>query len=325
MPSASRALPLLERPRALIATAIAIQSLSTLAVALRAAHDGSRWGDPGRSVELVGSTGALAALVLLNVLVLGPLALVCVYRIAARVGGLALGAWALLVWVATPWITEAISLAVYDATLRDRVLPLWLGLTAEPGYPAGIALLAATAVLATPSLPYAAVLAGAAAATAVLLVPATLLFAGPAALALQAARRPRELGLFALVVTPVVVATAIWRDDIFGELSRAQLDGNLAGLREYFWSQRVLEWIPVAGAIALARRSVPLALLVGGWFGVLVAVEATRIGVGYDNGELFRVLLPAFPAYVLLAAALPLLVPTLAARLGPLAQPVESP
>lgn len=314
---------LLERPRELLAAAIALQWLSTLVVALRAEHDGWRFGDPSRSADLVGSTGALAVVVLLNVLVLGPLALLCAHRIALRAGGVALGAWTLLVWVATPWLLDVLSLAVYDATLWDRVLPLWLGLTAEPGYAAGVALLAAAALLATPSLRWAALAAGLLGGGAVLLVPATLLFAGPAALALVAARRPRELGHFLVALAPAVVAVLIWRDDVFGELSRDQLDANLAGLREYFWSQRMLEWLPLAGAIGLARRSIPLALLVGGWFGVVFAVAGPRVGIGYENGELFRVLLPALPAYVLLAAALPLLVPTLATRLGPLARPVE--
>jgi hypothetical protein len=48
------------------------------------------------------------------------------------------------------------------------------------------------------------------------------------------------------------------------------------------------------------------------------------VGIGFENGEVVRVLLPALPACVLLAAALPLLVPTLATRLGALARPVES-
>ncbi|HWN22527.1 MAG TPA: hypothetical protein VNP93_11175, partial [Gaiellaceae bacterium] len=89
-------------------------------------------------------------------------------------------------------------------------------------------------------------------------------------------------------------------------------------------SQRLIQWLPIAGAIAVGRRSLPLALLLGGWFGSWVATAATRVGTGLEDGELVRVLLPALPAWVLLAAALPLLVPTLATRLGPLARPVES-
>ncbi len=87
----------------------------------------------------------------------------------------------------------------------------------------------------------------------------------------------------------------------------------------------MLQWLPLAGVVGVARRSVPLAILLGGWFGMYLAVVATRAGTSFADGELFRVLLPALPAYVLLAAALPLLVPTLATRLGPLARPVEAP
>jgi hypothetical protein len=331
MRSVSGARSLLERPRTVLAAAIAVQWLSTVVVALRAEHDGWRWGDPARSVELVGGTWALAALVLLNVLVLGPLALVCAQRIALRAGGVALGAWTLFVWVATPWIMAMLSLAPYDPTLRDRVLPLGLGLTAEPGYAAGVALLAATTLLVTSPRLRSALLAGLAVGFAVLVTPAALLFPLAAAPLLLSTLPPRALRAFMLAVAPAAVVAALWhnhRDGVafsFGELSREQLDANLAGLREYFWSQRVLEWIPIAGAIGLARRSVPLGVLVGGWFAVFVAVEATRVGAGYENGELFRLLLPALPAYVLLAAALPLLVPTLAARLGALGRPVEDP
>ena len=82
--------------------------------------------------------------------------------------------------------------------------------------------------------------------------------------------------------------------------------------------------MPLAGTIAVARRSVPLALLLGGWLAGWIVVGAARVGTGFEDGELVRVLLPALPAYLLLAAALPLLVPTLAARLGPLARPAAS-
>jgi hypothetical protein len=255
-----------------------------------------------------------------NVLVLGPVALVCVFRIGVAVGGVALGAWTLLVWITAPWVMHAVTLASYDGTLRDVVLPLGLGLTPEPGYACGVALLAATALLTTPgAMP--SVASGAAAAAAVLLTPEAVVFAAPVALALLAARRSRELVLFLGALAPALLIALVWRQPSFEDVSFDQLQGNLAGLREYFWSQRVLQWLPLAGAIAIGRRSVPLAILVGGWFGAFLLTRATRAGVGFDDGELFRVLLPALPAYVLLAAALPLLVPTLAARLGPLAQP----
>ena len=99
----------------------------------------------------------------------------------------------------------------------------------------------------------------------------------------------------------------------------------MAGLREYFWSQRVLQWLPLAGVVAVARRSAQLAILLGAWLGGYAAFRLTSGSATFENGEFFRLLLPALPAYVLLAAALPLLVPTLAARLGPLARPATIP
>lgn len=296
---------LLQRSPRLLAAAILLQWLTTVVVGMRA------------------DDVAIGAIELVNVLVLGPVALVCAYRIAAAVGGAALGAWTLLVWIAAPWLMPAVTLASYDATLRDDVLPLGLGLTPEPGYAAGVALLLAVALL-TATGAARAVAAGLAAAAAVLLTPEAVLFAAPVALALLAARRPKELGVFLAALAPALLVALVWRQPSFDGLSLDRLNGHFAGLREYFWSQRVLQWLPLAGAIAIGRRSVPLAILVGGWFGAFLLAQATRAGVGFDDGELFRVLLPALPAYVLLAAALPLLVPTLAARLGPLAQPVRS-
>jgi hypothetical protein len=295
---------LLDRPRLLIAAAVLGQWLTTLIAALRAEHV------------------AIGAIELLNVVVLGPSALVFAYRVAARAGGVALGSWALLVWVAAPWLLRAFTLGSYDTTVQDRVLPLGLGLTTEPGYASGIALFAAVALLAAPMRRSAAA-AGVAAGVGILLVPEALVFLVPASAALLADWRRQDLGTFLFAAAPAVLVVSLWRQPVFGELSLDALQGNFGGLREYFFSQRLMQWLPVAGAVAMCRRSIPLGLLVGGWFAAWVATGATRVGTTLENGELIRVLLPALPAYVLLAAALPLLVPTLATRLGPRARPVE--
>jgi hypothetical protein len=278
---------LLDRPRLLIAAAVLGQWLTTLIAALRAEHV------------------AIGAIELLNVVVLGPSALVFAYRVAARAGGVALGSWALLVWVAAPWLLRAFTLGSYDTTVQDRVLPLGLGLTTEPGYASGIALFAAVALLAAPMRRSAAA-AGVAAGVGILLVPEALVFLVPASAALLADWRRQDLGTFLFAAAPAVLVVSLWRQPVFGELSLDALQGNFGGLREYFFSQRLMQWLPVAG-----------------WFAAWVATGATRVGTTLENGELIRVLLPALPAYVLLAAALPLLVPTLATRLGPRARPVE--
>ena len=252
---------LLERPWQLLATGVALYWLTALAVGIRA------------DVEV-------GARELANVVLLGPLSLLLAFRIGERISGRALGAWTLLVCVALPWLAPLFTLSTYDATLRDEVLPLAVGLTPDGGYLEGVALLAALALL----------------------------------------LERRRLALAAGGVVLAAVA-AVWLSRLpVPDLSVDAFKANMAGLREYFWSHRVLQWLPVAGTIAVARRSVPAALALAAWVGGYVAVRAGQ-PVGLEGGALFRALLPAFPAYVLLAASLPLLVPTLAARLGPLARP----
>ena len=255
---------LAERPLALVGAAVVLQWLTTLVVALEA----------GWSRE---------PLQVVNVFLLGPAAVVAVYKLAASVGGVALGAWSLLVWVSAPWLARPLTLASYDSTVRDDVLPLALGLTPDRGYAEGVAILVAVALLT------------------------------------DRTRLIRAAG--ALVLGALVV---VWLTHLpVPDLSRAAFDGAMAGLREYFWSQRLLQWLPIAGAIGVARRSVPLALTLAGWLGAYLVLRWAHPGGGFENGEIFRELLPALPAYVVLVSALPLLVPTLAARLGALARPAS--
>ena len=359
MPLADRLRGAGTRSGPLLGAAILLQWLSTLVVALRADHDGWRFeqsaaafasiqgafalvdGDlprrgPGILWPIVLSLfasvadtidGVLAGAVLLNVGVLAPLALVAAYWIAARIGGRLLGVATVALWLAAPWLLHVLALGKYDPVVRDRVLPLLLGLTSEPAFPAAVALVCSAALVSfsldRQSLSGAA-LAGLVAGGAVAIEPHSLLFLGGAAGAYVAARCVPEAGTFALALAPAVLAIALWQaravdgpDPLaFGPVDWDQFTTNMAGLREFFWSQRLLQWLPLAGTIAVARRSIPLALLLGGWmisFGVVLGSQPVAALAG---GAIFRVLLPALPAYIVLVAAIPLLVPTLAFRLG---------
>jgi hypothetical protein len=216
--------------------------------------------------------------------------------------------WTVVLWVLGPWLLLLLALEPYDPVVRDRVLPLVLGLTAEPAFPAAVALVSSAAVMSTSldrrSLGTAA-LAGLIAGAAVAVEPHSLLFLGAAAGAYVAARRLPEAGVFTLALAPAVLAVVLWQaraldgpDALsFGPVDWGQFTDNMAGLREFFWSQRLLQWLPLAGVIA--------------------------VDAGLKGGGIFRVLLPALPAYVLLAAAIPLLVPTLAVRLGTKLDPLS--
>lgn len=365
--SPSRPLETIRRwPGSELAAAIVLQWLSTVAVALRADHDGWRFeqgNDAFASVQgafrlvdgelpregtgllwpillsplaSVANTidGVLAGAVLLNVVLLGPLSLVAAYWLAGRIGGRLLGRATIVLWLLGPWLLFAVALEPYDGVIRDRVLPLVLGLTAEPAYPAAVALICAAALVAH-SLGRRALgltaLAGLCAGAAVAIEPSALLFVAAGGAAYLTAARPREAALFALTVAPAVVALAFWDGRghadtealSFGPVSWDQFSANMAGLREYFWSQRFLQWLPLAGTVAVARRSLPLATLLGGWVLALALVEGSSPSAGIDGAGLFRVLLPALPAYVVLVAAIPLLVPTLAQRLRRRLEPVE--
>ncbi len=325
-------MPLADRLRAagtrsgpLLGAAILLQWLSTLVVALRArphrlalrAERGCVRLHPGRvrrsSTETcladgpgilwpivlspfasVADTidGVLAGAVLLNVLVLGSVALVAAYWIAARIGGRLLGVATVALWVAAPWLLLMLALEKYDPVVRDRVLPLVLGLTAEPAFPAAVALVVLRRTDLDSSLDRrslaGAALAGLVAGAAVAIEPHSLLFLGgaaartspPAAFPRRARSRSRS--------RPAVLAIALWQaraldgpDPLaFGPVDWDQFTINMAGLREFFWSQRLLQWLPLAGTIAVARRSVPLALLLGGWmisFGVVLGSQPEAV------------------------------------------------
>ena len=75
-----------------------------------------------------------------------------------------------------------------------------------------------------------------------------------------------------------------------------------------------MEWLPIAGCIALLARSRRAFLLIGSWFIVFLLAKGTYIPASIEDASFFRILMPAFPAYLLLAAAIVLLVPGVRAR-----------
>jgi hypothetical protein len=91
----------------------------------------------------------------------------------------------------------------------------------------------------------------------------------------------------------------------------------LAGLREHFWIARVIEWIPIAGALALLLRSRRAFLLIATWFAAYFVVKGSYVLASLDDASFFRLLMPAFPAFVLLAASVVLLAPGVRPRPAP--------
>src|SRR5439155_3016652 len=86
---------------------------------------------------------ALPVLVLMQAAVLVPLALYCVYGIAARIGGRLVGYVAAALWVALPFAAIPLWDGSYHAKYVEQFLPQWLGLTGLGDFPSMVCLLVA--------------------------------------------------------------------------------------------------------------------------------------------------------------------------------------
>ena len=170
--------------------------------------------------------------------------------------------------------------------------------------------------------------------------------AAGAVLAYVVARHWRSGLVFAAAIVPSLVVLALWKERGLGRipalgLEEARLAAGAATtaisvdlhqyfdfdlehwrkqmdyLREFFWSARLAQWAPVAGLIAVLRvRRGAIAALLAGWLAAFLVVKGFSPRADIQANTFWRLLLPAWPAYLLLFASIPLLVPTLARRLG---------
>jgi len=383
---------LLERPRPVLGTLIGVQIAATLAVALAVQHN--RWvyfqgGDqiwvttqgwllgqlelPPTELgylwsfvvaPIMWATGptyvqALPAILVLNVLVLGPIALLCVYGIAARIGGRLLGYWASFLWVIAPFVAIPLFVDRYHEKWVDHFLPQALGLTAMTDFPSMVLVLAA-ALFVVRSLSVGRladpVLAGLLLGAAGGLKPPNLLMAVGAGLAYLVARQWRTGLAFAAAIVPSLLVLALWKERGLGRVPAFSLEETrlaagagfaaidisldryleldvdhwrtqMSQLREFFWSARVAQWVPFAGLLAILRvRRGAIAALLVGWLGAFLLVKGFSTRASIEANTFWRLLMPAWPAYLLLLASIPLLVPTLARRLAErLRQPAAAP
>lgn len=286
---------------------------------------------------------ALPPIVLFQVLVLLPVALVSIYSIAETIAGRAYGYAAAALWVAVPYICIPLFDPRFHERYVEQLLPQALGLTGMADFPSLVAVLAASAFLLralTHRSPTDAVLAGLVAGFAFGLKPANLAFLPAPLLALAAARRWRHLAVFAAAVVPSLATLALWKQRALGEQPaftqpRARLAAgdrlalpdlgnvlekyyrvdwenlwrNLDQVREFFWSVRILEWLVAAGIVAVARRSVPKAVFLAAWLLGFVILKGSPAAATVESGSFFRYVMPGFPPLVIFLAALPLLLP----------------
>ncbi|HZS25104.1 MAG TPA: hypothetical protein VFA30_08985 [Gaiellaceae bacterium] len=286
---------------------------------------------------------ALPVIVLVNVLVLLPASLLSLYGIARRIGGRLFGYWAVVVWIALPFFGILYTNEGYHQKYTELSLPQLFGLTAMADMPTAAFALVSAYFFAKvlfddqPAL-VDAVAAGTAAGVAIAIKPATSLFLVGPALALAYRRRIPQAAAAVAGIAPAVITLAVWKERGLGQLPALarsgvaglaavqplaalpfskylhqlnwpQFRGNLGLIQEHFWSVRLLEWVVLAGVIALARRSRTAAILVGAWFFAFAIVKGSFVGASVEDSSLLRLMIPAFPALVLLVAGLPFLLP----------------
>jgi hypothetical protein len=301
------------------------------------------WITGSSSIELLPLT------TILQVGVLGPIATLAVYDIGARLAGRLAGLWCAAVFVAAPFAAIPYFVERYHDSWVDQILPQALGLTQQADFPSVVAVLVAAALTVRALEAGArreAVLAGTFAGVALALKPANVVFLAGPALAFLLARRWRHAILFAVALAPALVALTIWKEKGLGQVplfaqstvtlaaglgdpvlaeswfeKTVHLDfdswkHNMSNLREFTWSARIVQWLPLAGALAVARRSVPAAGLLLGWLLGYVVVKGSSSVATIESGSYWRLVMPGLPAFALLAAAVPLLVPTFLGRMG---------
>jgi hypothetical protein len=288
---------------------------------------------------------ALPAILLLNTLVLLPVATLCVYGIAARIGGRLLGYFATLLWVIAPYAAIPLWDQRYHQKWTELFLPQALGLTNLGDFPSTVCVLVAAyfcfRALDREDLRDG-LAAGLATGFAVAIKPANALFVVAPVLAFLLARRWRQLLALGVAAAPALVALAVWKSRGLGynpalsagdphlaylgvvapplgltnpftryvHVDWGVLGENMDVLREFFWSVRPLEYLPLAGAVAVSLRSLPKGAFLASWFSAYFFVKGSATYSRVEDGSFFRLLMPAFPAYLLLAASIPLLVPT---------------
>jgi hypothetical protein len=177
--------------------------------------------------------------------------------------------------------------------------------------------------------------------------PSNALFVAPAVLCLLVARRWTQTGAFLGALLPGLFVLALWKQRGLGQLPAfasygsdnggvaaagvnlplasltepfqkyidlnwGHLQQNMDGVREFFWAVRPLQFVPLAGVLAIGRRSWPKAVLIFFWFAIFFVVKGTSDEANIESASFFRLLMPAFPAFLLLLASIPLLVPTFA-------------
>ena len=239
---------------------------------------------------------------------------------AARIAGRAFGLFAAAVWVVLPFAVIPLWRDDYHERYVEQFLPGALGLTGLADFQSMVLLLvgrrSSSCARSRPARPSTAIAAGLVVGFAVGVKPSNGLFVAAPVVAALLARNLRPLLPFGLALLPALLTLAVWKQrglgiaagvrargdaarcgrvvagvpvvDQYVDLDWAHLHDNADNLREFFWSARLLEWAPIAGTVAVARRSLPIAGLLATWFGIFLVVKGTTALSTVSSGSFFR-------------------------------------
>jgi hypothetical protein len=302
---------------------------------------------------LAGTTmlAGLPAIVAIQVVLFVPLALVLFWAVADRLFGRPFAWWAAVVWIAAPLLMLAGFSSSYAPQFRDMFLaPHWYGLTGMADFLSLVAVLAATwsaLRLLERRTVEDGVLAGLLAGATIGLKPSNGFFLVALLVLLAGVRSVRPLLAFAGGFAPALVTLAVWKERGRGTLPLlsggaprreaagggpiatldpspylhfdwAHLQHELSDLGGVFWSVRLLEFVAVAGAIAVLRRDRLKGAFVIVWFAGFCIAKGSSPVTSIVSVSYFRLVAPGLPAFVLLAASLVFLLPR---RGAPFAEP----
>ena len=295
----------------------------------------------------------LPVIVLVQVVLLLPLAVVALYGTAKRLLGAGVARLAVVAWILVPYSVIPLFVQRYHGRWIDQTLPQVLGLTGMGDF-ASMVLLLCAAYLLFRHLDEGdwetAVLAGLVVGFVLGLKPSNTLFLGAPLVGLLIGRRYRGAVAFGLALLPTLVTLAVWKERGLGHVPLfssatgvtlaagaqvvshhvaaintqkylkfdwAHLQNNLDGIREYFWSNRLVEWIPLVGALGAIRVSRAKGALLAVWLGLFFLIKGSSPLASVDTASFWRLLTPAWPAYFLLGMSVLAMVPTFGGRLRP--------
>ena len=198
------------------------------------------------------------------------------------------------------------------------MLPTAFGLTARGGIGAACLLLAsAWLVLAHTRAPVWSAtmgLGGGAAAAAALVDPHVWPALAAPVLAAAWTRRPAGAGAALASAGAGLIALVVFRNAPHVPLGWHRMGITLDSVREYSWSRRILEYLPLGGFVGLARRSARAAAFFGP---VLLALVIFPLARPIDLTTYLLAIVPGLPVYWLLAASIPFLVPRAQTNVSP--------